>query len=401
MDESSMTVLKRYFKEYYFKHSGRINSPKRIESREFGYFPFNGVMIRHLSFSDIGVFRALLVKEGPAGVYCSNSQYEDPSAEMQKKGWIRAELIFDIDADALRLPCKNDHDTWFCKQCGRKEFGSRPEICPTCKGNRILEVTWACPICIEGTKTETLKLIDILEKDFGIPRSRITVYFSGNAGFHIEVGETQLDELDQHGRSEISDYLTGQGIIAESFESIKPSPSDPAWRGRIARYIRDLPPGTKPFKNAEFDKRVSEMINDLDSSQIEHLVASGVASNNVKIDAMVTADIHRVFRMAETLNNKTGLVKRKCDDISAFDPFVDAVALPEEVEEVSVRVEMSPQISLCGTKVGPIKTPTVIKVPLYLAVYLISRGAAKIDPPTANQQVAGLKSSETRTVSAS
>ncbi len=86
MDESSMTVLKRYFKEYYFKHSGRINAPRRIESREFGYFPFNGSMIRHLSFNDIGVFRALLVKEGPAGVYCSNSQYRGSSRRNAKKG---------------------------------------------------------------------------------------------------------------------------------------------------------------------------------------------------------------------------------------------------------------------------------------------------------------------------
>ena len=183
MDEASLTLLKRYFKEYYFKHSGRIGGPTHIESREFGYFPFNGQMIRHQSFKDIGAFRALLVKEGPAGVYCSNSQYQEPTAEMQKKGWLKAELIFDIDADALKLPCKNEHDVWFCKQCGRKEFGLRPEVCPSCKGTRILEMTWACPKCIEGTKKEVIKLLEYLEEDFGISRSKSQVYFSGNAGF--------------------------------------------------------------------------------------------------------------------------------------------------------------------------------------------------------------------------
>ncbi len=121
----------------------------------------------------------------------------------------------------------------------------------------------------------------------------------------------------------------------------------------------------------------------------------------MKIDAMVTADIHRVFRMPETLNNKTGLVKRKCNDISGFNPFTDAVALPEEDEEISIRVDMSPQVSLCGSSLGPIKTPTVTKVPLYLAVYLLSRGAAKIDAPNVDHPEVGGHKSETKTVSAS
>lgn len=382
MAEGSLSVLKRYFKEYYFKNADRISAPSHIESREFGYFPFGGAMVRHQSFTDIGVFRALLLKEGPAGVYCSNSQYEDPSAEMQKKGWIKAQLIFDIDADSLKLPCKNQHDMWHCKQCGRKEFGRRPDLCPTCQGTRILEMTWACPGCIAGTKTEVFKLLNFLEEDFGIPRSHATVYFSGNAGFHIELDETQYDLLDQHGRSEISDYLTGQGIIAETFESTKISPMDPGWRGRIARYIRDIPPGLKPFKSSEFEKRATEMTNEFDSDQVAGVVTAAIATNNVKIDSMVSADIHRVFRMPETLNNKTGLVKRKCLDISSFDPFIQSVALPEKDEPISVRVEMCPEISLCGKPFGPVRTPTTARVPLYLGVYLIARGVAKIESPS-------------------
>ncbi len=379
MDESSLALLRRYFKEYYFKHSDRIGAPSHLESREFGYFPFNGQMIRHLSFNDIGTFRALLVREGPAGVYCSNSQYEDPLAEMQKKGWIRAELIFDIDADALKLPCKNEHDVWFCKQCGLKEFGLRPEICPKCRGNRILEMTWACPKCIEGTKKEVFKLLDFLEQDFGISQSKISVYFSGNAGFHIEIGETQYDGLDQHGRAEISDYLTAQGVMVEPLESAKLIPSDPGWRGRIARYVRDLPPGSKPFKSSEFEKRWTEITDDLDSKQVEHLIAAAVSSASVRLDAMVTSDIHRVFRIPETLNNKTGLVKKRCGDLASFDPFTEAVALPEEDDPISIKVDMCPRVTLKGFSFGPVMTPITAKVPLFLGVYLISRGVGKVD----------------------
>jgi DNA primase small subunit len=379
MAENSALTLKRYFREYYFKHSDRIKAPSNIESREFGYFPFNGGMIRHLSFSDIGVFRALLVKEAPAGVYCSNSLYQDPMAEMQKKGWLKANLIFDIDADALKLPCKKEHDVWFCKSCGQKEFGLRPETCPNCNGLTILEMTWACPNCIEGTKKETFRLVEFLEQDFGISSSQITTFFSGNAGFHIEVGSSALDMLDQHGRSEISDYITAQGVLPSVFATSRLSPNDPGWRGRVARYIRDLPPGGEPFKSVEFEKRILEMDKELESKEIESVVASAIESNRVRIDAMVTADIHRVFRMPETLNNKTGLVKMRCADLSSFDPFTEAVALPEEKEMISIIIEMCPKVTICGNSIGPIRRKTTAKVPLYLAIYLISRGAAKIE----------------------
>ncbi|MCL4518928.1 MAG: DNA primase, partial [Thaumarchaeota archaeon] len=239
MDENSTLTVKRYFKEYYFKYGSRIKAPTEIESREFGYFPFGGGMVRHLSFKEIGNLRALLVKEAPAGVYCSNSLYNDPTFEMHKKGWLKADLIFDIDADLLKLPCKKQHDIWLCKQCGRREFGLRPEICPTCGGNRILEIFWACPICVEGTKRETFKLLDFLQNDFGISDSQIHVSFSGNAGYHILVSGSAFEELDQHGRSEIADYLTATGLIPETFKSTTLAPDDPGWRGRIARYIRN------------------------------------------------------------------------------------------------------------------------------------------------------------------
>ncbi len=376
MDENSTLTVKRYFKEYYFRHSEKIGEPDDIESREFGYFPFGGGMIRHLSFKEIGSLRALLVREAPAGVYCSNSHYKEPSAEMTKKYWIKAELIFDIDANSLRLPCKKEHDIWHCKQCGRKEIGFRPDACPGCGGNRLLEIPWACPICLEGSKKETIKLLQFLEEDLGISNSQTRVYFSGNAGYHVEVRESPLELLDQHGRSEISDYLTGQGVLMNLFKTEKLSPIDPGWRGRIARYIRDIPPNTPPFRSHEFGKRVTEII-DKKSNQIEKTLDLAVKSNSVRIDTMVTTDIHRIFRMPESLNNKTGLVKRQCKDISSFDPLLEGIALKDEKEPIEVTVDISPKLELGGTIYGPYRNETRI-LPSYVAVYLITKGAAKV-----------------------
>jgi DNA primase small subunit len=397
LDETSALVLKKYFREYYFKRGGNIKAPSEIASREFGYFPFGGGMVRHLSFTDIGTLRALLVREAPAGVYCSNSFYQDPTAEMQKKGWIRAELIFDIDADALKLPCKQKHDIWLCKDCGRKEFGLRPEVCPSCKRNRLLEFTWACAECIEGTKNETFKLLDYLEQDFGLSGAEISVFFSGNAGYHVQVGKSSLDHLDQHGRSEISDYLSARGIMNPLLQTSKLSPTDFGWRGRIARYIRDMRVDSSKLKANEYRKRLLEIENKLKEDEVEEIFNSAVESNIVKIDPMVTADIHRIFRMPETLNNKTGLVKKQCKDLHSFDPLTESVALLEENEMISMSVDMCPKINLGGMLFGPLVHVAKVELPLFVAVYLIARGAAKV-ASTSSQTSAGAVSKPAQNV---
>ena len=387
MDLASALVLRAYFKEYYFRYGERITEPTEIRSREFGYSTFDGQMIRHLSFEDIGALRALLLKEVPAGVYCSNSLYREPAAEMHRKGWIKAELIFDIDADALKLPCRKEHDFWVCKQCGKKEMGLRPETCPSCRGNRIAETKWACRKCLEGAKNETFKLLDILESDFGISGKQIQIYFSGNAGYHVHLAESPLDELDQHGRSEISDYLTARGILPEMFRTTKMSPQDPGWRGRLARKIRDMPENddqsANPLKANTFEDRVKELAFKLSKSESEKILIGLFSELSVKIDPMVTTDIHRIFRMPETLNNKTGLVKKSTSDLASFDPLNEAVAIPDESSRIKVLISFAPKVELCGSSYGPFveNGESVQTLPPFVAIYLIAKGVASIAPP--------------------
>ena len=96
---------------------------------------------------------------------------------------------------------------------------------------------------------------------------------------------------------------------------------------------------------------------------------------------MVTTDIHRIFRMPGTLNQKTGLVKKECDDLPSFDPMTQAIALPDENEQAEVMVDICPKVELGGNAYGPYRNEKK-KLPLYVAVYLIAKGAAKIAPPT-------------------
>jgi DNA primase small subunit len=378
LDENSTQIVRRYFKEYYFRHGTKIKSPSDIGSREFGYLPFGAMMVRHLSFKDIGALRAMLVREVPAGVYCSNSLYVDPMAEMHLKGWKKAELIFDIDADALKQPCKKVHDIWLCKSCGRKEFGLRPDICRSCKSNRLLELPWACPMCLDAAKKETFRLLDFLEFDLGIAPVETKVYFSGNAGYHINVEKSAYETLDTHGRAEIADYLSGRGLTPSIFASQRLLPTDPGWRGRLARYIRDLPEDDQTFNSgSQFENRLSELANEFSKKQIESFMNRFLSENAVRIDSMVTTDVHRIFRMPETLNNKTGLVKRECgNNLAEFDPLSEAVALKDEEQKAQVFVDMCPKIELGGRSYGPFKSET-LELPLYIGVYIASKGAGK------------------------
>ena len=118
MNESTKAFLKTAYREYYFNHgTDRIEVPDDSESREFGYIPFGGGMVRHLSFKSRGEALAEILKQSPSSVYCSNARYEHPARPIEEKGWLGAELIFDIDATDIPTGCKRSHDLWYCEKC--------------------------------------------------------------------------------------------------------------------------------------------------------------------------------------------------------------------------------------------------------------------------------------------
>ena len=63
---------------------------------------------RHFSFRNIGELLAILIREAPSDIYCSNGFYRFPTYPMQEKQWGGADLIFDIDAKDLQLPVRAD-----------------------------------------------------------------------------------------------------------------------------------------------------------------------------------------------------------------------------------------------------------------------------------------------------
>lgn len=401
MSEETLQVIKNAFKKYYFRDSNSVEIPERMSEREFGYLPFGGSMIRHISLKNPGDLTALLVKESPRGVYVSCSYYNDPALPMTEKGWKTGDLAFDIDCDDLNLRCKLEHDRWICKECNKIGKGLRPEKCPGCTNTKILTLNWSCKMCLNGSRQEAIKLMEILERDFGIRTDQMSVYFSGNKGYHLTVEGSIYEELDQRGRREMADYLSGNGMDIEviglsktrdigTMISLLPSTTEPGWRGRIASFFTDYEDDVNdnrenynqqnrretsyPIEH-DVQKKIANLFSTSKPNKFRKLIDQGIRSYGSKIDPSVTMDIHRIFRLPGSLHEKTGLSKKRCMNIDSFDPENDPVELSNE--PIHVRIEFSPSLSLRGETFGPYNSEEM-ELPMYAAVYLMGNKLARI-----------------------
>jgi DNA primase small subunit len=380
--------LRQTFKEYYFREIESVEIPSRISEREFGYMPFGGNMIRHLTYKTDGDLQAFIVKEAPRSIYYSVSYYHEPTYAMHEKGWKGADLAFDIDCDDLDLSCKKQHDMWTCLACRNQGRGTRPTKCDRCGGERINQLNWSCDNCLGAAKNEAVKLIEILLGDFGLSKQEIKVYFSGHMGYHIAVEGSVLEEVDQMGRVEIADYVSGKALMPEfiglyrsarpeELEDRLPIIGEPGWRGRIADYFVNL--RLQNHSTEEDGENVrKKMIYILKVHGYEGLrkmIENAVRETSSLIDTNVTTDIHRIFRLPGTLHGETGLCKKRVDSIEDFDPSEDAVVLGEE--PIEVEVVYAPQFKLRGQFFGNYEFQK-LKLPLMATVYLLGLGLAKL-----------------------
>ncbi len=211
--EASRDFVYQKFCEYYRDPSTVIPAPVLLGQREFAYLLFKErFMVRHKRFDGISNLRSVLAETVPSDVYHSCAYYENPDFDMDKKGWLGADLVFDIDADHIPTSCNKIHDEFTCSKCGFSGRGITPETCPACEATKFETKTWPCELCIESAREETAKLIDMLENDFGFSSDELHVFFSGHRGYHVHVEDEAVRSLDAMARKEIVDYVTGLGL---------------------------------------------------------------------------------------------------------------------------------------------------------------------------------------------
>ncbi|MGQ9460011.1 MAG: DNA primase small subunit domain-containing protein [Candidatus Bathyarchaeaceae archaeon] len=399
------------FAEYYRQHSSSIPPPTSIEKREFGFLLFEErIMIRHKGFKDVEDLRSSLKTIVPSDVYYSSAYYEKPEEEMKGKGWLGADLVFDIDADHIPTPCAKAHDTWTCSNCGVAGRGASPKKCPSCGEQKFDEKTWPCEVCLESAKAETMKLIDILTKDFGFSSGELKVAFSGHRGYHVHVENEEIRALNSIARKEIVDYILGIGLET-SFHGLDergemksrilsgPDLYDLGWRGRIARGTYDFLLTATPerLEKIGLKKKVVDLIIQNKEALLESwkkrgpwgiikgigveswkkIAMYGVEKQSAKIDTVVTTDIHRLIRLTNTLHGKTGLKKIEVPitGMEHFDPLKSAVTFKEGT--VTVFVSETPEFRLGNEVYGPYQGRKV-ELPTAAALLLLCKGAARV-----------------------
>ena len=406
----SIASVQNIFREYYNKDFSLNECLPMIEKREFGFASFEGWMLRHKSFKNKEELASFLHNSVPSDAYFSCAYYEDPEAEMERKGWLGADLIFDIDADHIPTPCDKFHDEWVCGDCGFAGKGVTPEKCPICSGEKFNVSTWPCEVCLNSAKAEAVKLLDMLIEDFGFSKSEVHVFFSGHRGYHVHVEGEAVKTLDAVARKEIVDYISGLGFDAV-FHGVSrkswirthvlssPSLNNLGWSRRIAKGIYDfilnaekedlIGIGLKRnvvetiLKNKDTmlkswkDSRTLSAVKGVGFETWRRIMEFCAQRQSAKIDTVVTTDIHRLIRLADTLHGKTGLKKVEfpVSAIDDFDPFKNAVAFKKGV--VTVFVSGVPEFRLGDDVFGPYKERKV-ELPTAASVLLICKGRAEV-----------------------
>lgn len=386
--DETISFLKERFGEYYRKNG--IELPDRFGKREFAFMPFGVKMMkRHLSFKRKSDLINYITNMVPAHAYYSSAFYQNPGAPtMEEKGWMGAELIFDLDLDHLEKKKARTYE----------------------EGLRMI-------------KEEFTRLVEeFILGDFGFDEKYVKLYFSGGRGYHCHVTDPRVLHLDSSGRREIVDYIMGKEMdertifrerVVESNDigrrrSIKrleiPRPDEPGWRGRVGRSIIDMIKNLDDenlvrslieagVKKKNIERLRSEMTPErilrieregwIDQSPfirrfflkaaIRRIAISSVAGET---DEPVTCDVKRLIRLPTSLHGKTGF--RVCpidiDDLEDFDPLYDAVVFGDDPVIVELKEKFA--ITLKGETFNLAKGKC--RVPEYVAVFLAGRGIAKV-----------------------
>lgn len=413
--KSRLAFLKRKFLEYYTRAPGKIAPPPEMMKREFAFLMFGErIMVRHRACFDMGELLSTVTNLVPSDVYYSTAYYQRPMEDMDHKGWLGSDLVFDIDADHIDTPCKATHDVWVCTACKEARRGRPPVLCPKCKSTKIEARAWMCEICIGAAKNEVKKLLAFLTNDFGFSGSDAHLVFSGHRGYHLHVRSDKVMRLNDLERKEIVDYLLGLGLDPTRHGLYKkpadaivgPERNEPGWRGRLAQGFYEilLDSSEQELVDLGFKKRHAQRIvkerdriaadwyDKMRWGEFEdafgltekgwvEIIQKAVAKKALpaKIDTVVTTDIHRLIRLPETLNGKTGFraMPLELEELDSFDAFTHPVAFSGEAK---VRVSEAPSFRLAGKALGPFKDETIV-LPTEAAVLLTAKGMAT---PVAN-----------------
>ena len=397
MDQNSRFLLKM-FRRYYKENE--MPMPSRFGRREFGFMYFDrDFMQRHMSFSNPTEMRKFMIAQVPKHSYYSTAYYRRPNAPtMEEKGWMGADLIFDLDADHLE---------------GAEDMSYSQMM--------------------DQIKKEMINLLDsFLYNDLGFDEKDVGIYFSGGRGYHAHIELNDVTGLGSHERREIVDFVTSNGLDIDrvfrqenvvrsvvnvkgqernnisTFRTIPPEDSGGWWlrmRNGLKDVVNDvcdqdtkdlkrIYPSIKSMSPKTIESYKDDLIKSRDVIFVNNRMATlkkGTQDMLIKImkedvayrlsgevDEPVTADIKRLIRLPGSLHGKTGLKVMPItrDELNGFDPLLDALPESYTSDPITVNVKRKTDIKINGERfdldIG------VTEVPEYAAVFLVGRRIADI-----------------------
>lgn len=379
----SETRMKEIFREYY--SNLRYEIPDLLGSREIGFIPFGGTMIRHRSLrgrEELGKFLTSIV---PRHMYYSLAYYDHPTKRsMQEKGWKGAELIFDLDADHLEGASSMTYEQ-----------------------------------ILDEVKKHTLRLIfTFLIGILGISEDSIKLYFSGGRGYHVHVQDDGIYRLDSNSRREISNLVRGEGVSLSSLLNVHDTfRRDPSgWFSLIDTDIvhlyegirKNLPDSTAKLKTIlKKEDQVEKYLSSLekfvrmegntarkvdifptpgirkyaamgpkDLEICEWIARETINRTKCEIDEPVTTDVHRLIRFPGSLHGKTGLAVTRIElhDLEKFNPLDSAI--PEAFLDKHDKVRINRPMTI--TMKGEMHSLSgELEVPRYVALFAVASRAGE------------------------
>ena len=359
---------KKFLKEVIIKYYGLriLKEPHFLPKREIAIQPIDSkTYVRHLQFPSMIKLYEYINDNPPLHLYYSVALYENPSSrDMESKGLIRADLMFDIDADHYS-GCRDLVS--ICLSCG-EVFKDDIKECPKCRSKEISKIPQLSEQCLRRAWGDALILIDILENELGA--EKITVSFSGNRGFHIRVEDEHLTILDRDSRREIVDYITLSNIMIDRLVPRIGRKKDKAiffkeHEHGIRARLRDY--ALQYLDVIDHGHYIEVSYNDL--LKLADLM-------RIDIDTVVTMDTSRLSRFIYSINGKSGLAVYELDPNRDFDYTFSDFRILDGTVTIKPYFTI-PQIRILD-KEHRLHSGEPIRVDAYIGFYLAIKGLVEV-----------------------
>jgi len=313
MREATPEERKQFYSEEWNKRELPDFILHTLSLREFGFdLDGTGPSHRYNQFMTVEKLMEYLQKKAPYSVFASVALYDQPS---MRKGWLKSELAFDIDAKDLPL-----------KSCG-------------CTSGKV------CERCIDEARRIAIEFADTMRTDLGL---RNIVFSYSGRGFHIRVTDDTIMTLEQTERTQVVEYVTGGVIPTDVTMALGYSQ---VFRERLARTLKGLDEQrlskARGLRKSMIQKLLAEKeraLGAIRGGKLDELSALGglgpktfrqfldflVRLNSECTDGKVTIDTKRILRLPSSLHSG---VSMKCMLVRDMERFKLEDAVPKFVSE--------------------------------------------------------------------